>query len=260
MRQRGQRGQTAPEYLGMVLVVAGIIAAIVLAGPGKAIASAVERAVCGATGAACGPAPGRQPVAGAPLLTSRAPSPSGWGQGSEQDLGTRDLARRFGQGKTRMEANRFYKSARGPDHDLPAEEFRAVEYPNGYVRLTYREPANNTGYGKLYVRELNAKGDVMRSYKVSVRQNEGGEWQPGQVKWERGGPERYDGALSKPDGSLKDPIPDECACTFPGHGGRWVTDGKGNERFVEAPESGEYPGPIELVPGEDVDPEPLPVA
>ena len=126
--------------------------------------------------------------------------------------------------------------------------------------MSYQEPANNAGYGKLYVKELNAKGVVMRSYKVNVRQNDAGDWEPGQVKWERGGPERYDGALSKPDGSLKEPITDECACTFPGEGGRWVTDGKGNEHFEEVPESGEYPGPLELVPGEDVDPEPLPVA
>jgi len=49
---RGNRGQTAVEYLGLILVVGTIIAALVGGGLPKAIAAAVERAICQAAGGA----------------------------------------------------------------------------------------------------------------------------------------------------------------------------------------------------------------
>ena len=49
-RMRDQRGQTAAEYLGIVVVVAAIIAAIVGAGLDKKIADALGKAIDSITG------------------------------------------------------------------------------------------------------------------------------------------------------------------------------------------------------------------
>lgn len=127
------------------------------------------------------------------------------------------------------------------------------------MRLSFFTPANNAGYGKLYVKELTGSGVEMRQYKVNLRRTDAGDWVAGLIKWIKGGRDRFDGALSEPDGSQKDPSKgDECACSVPGEGGRWVTDRDGNERWIDAPPSGEYPQPVEVVPGE-IDPEPIAV-
>src|SRR4051812_44088073 len=44
--RRTERGQTTAEYLGVLVVVAAVIAALVLSGIGPAIADGVSRALC----------------------------------------------------------------------------------------------------------------------------------------------------------------------------------------------------------------------
>jgi hypothetical protein len=47
---RGQRGQTAAEYMGVLLVVAAIITTLATSNPGKALARGVDSAICRITG------------------------------------------------------------------------------------------------------------------------------------------------------------------------------------------------------------------
>ena len=72
---RGDRGQVTAEYVGMLLVVALIVGALVVAGPAQRIAGEAVRAVCEIAGGQCG-APPRPRSTGrrssAPPTTSRA--------------------------------------------------------------------------------------------------------------------------------------------------------------------------------------------
>jgi hypothetical protein len=56
--RRDQRGQTAAELLGVLLVVAAIVAAVVATGVGQRIASEIHAVVCQIAGGACHVAPG----------------------------------------------------------------------------------------------------------------------------------------------------------------------------------------------------------
>ncbi|HEX8103292.1 MAG TPA: hypothetical protein VF533_11815 [Solirubrobacteraceae bacterium] len=55
---RGERGQTAAELMGMLLLVAAIIGAIAGSGVGQAVAGGVRAAICTIAGAGCESAPG----------------------------------------------------------------------------------------------------------------------------------------------------------------------------------------------------------
>ena len=50
---RRERGQVAAEYVGMLLLVAVIVAALVVAGPAQRIADGAARAVCQIAGGSC---------------------------------------------------------------------------------------------------------------------------------------------------------------------------------------------------------------
>lgn len=52
---RSEHGQTSAEYLGMILVVAAIIGAIVATGIGSTISDRIEEAICKIAGGDCGP-------------------------------------------------------------------------------------------------------------------------------------------------------------------------------------------------------------
>ena len=54
---RRERGQVTAEYVGMLLVVAAIVGALVAAGPAQRIAESTVRAVCQIAGGDCGAAP-----------------------------------------------------------------------------------------------------------------------------------------------------------------------------------------------------------
>ena len=55
---RRERGQVAAEYVGMLLLVAVIVAALVVAGPAQRIADGAARAICQIAGGACTGTPG----------------------------------------------------------------------------------------------------------------------------------------------------------------------------------------------------------
>ena len=55
---RRERGQVAAEYVGMLLLVAVVIAALFVAGPARAIADSALRAVCQIAGDDCAGVPG----------------------------------------------------------------------------------------------------------------------------------------------------------------------------------------------------------
>ncbi len=51
---RRERGQVAAEYVGMLLLVAVIVAALLVAGPAQRIADAAGQAICQIAGGTCG--------------------------------------------------------------------------------------------------------------------------------------------------------------------------------------------------------------
>ncbi|MFG3495142.1 Tox-REase-5 domain-containing protein [Streptomyces sp. NPDC047928] len=58
IKWRTEGGQTTTEYVGLVLIVAAIIGALVVSGVGGQVVGGLRAAVCAVTGAACGSGPG----------------------------------------------------------------------------------------------------------------------------------------------------------------------------------------------------------
>ena len=75
----------------------------------------------------------------------------------------RAAARQALSGAQRQAANRFFKGATGK-----SVNFRSTELPNGGQRLEFFSPADNPGYGKLYVQEVDADGVTNRRYKDTM--------------------------------------------------------------------------------------------
>ncbi|WP_097984540.1 alpha/beta hydrolase [Streptomyces sp. f150] len=63
MRLRRDGGQTALEYLGLVLVVVALVGGLMATGTGQQLTAEIRSAICELTGSSC-PAPGRDVVAG----------------------------------------------------------------------------------------------------------------------------------------------------------------------------------------------------
>ncbi|MGW3586048.1 alpha/beta hydrolase [Streptomyces rubiginosohelvolus] len=63
MRLRSDGGQTALEYLGLVLVVVALVGGLMATGTGQQLTAEIRSAICELTGSSC-PAPGRDVVAG----------------------------------------------------------------------------------------------------------------------------------------------------------------------------------------------------
>ncbi|MBK3554494.1 hypothetical protein JHN57_34220, partial [Streptomyces sp. MBT59] len=63
MRLRHDGGQTALEYLGLVLVVVALVGGLMATGTGQQLTAEIRSAICELTGSSC-PAPGRDVVAG----------------------------------------------------------------------------------------------------------------------------------------------------------------------------------------------------
>lgn len=91
-RVRQQQGQTAAEYLGLILVVAVIVAALIGSSPGAALADGIRDAVCQVTGADCAK-DGGGPDTGSPAdrLAARERALAGLG---DRGAGYRDLLTR----------------------------------------------------------------------------------------------------------------------------------------------------------------------
>ena len=64
------------------------------------------------------------------------------------------------QGDFGAAVNRFFRDATSKCTD-----FRSTALSDGTTRLEFYAPANNPGYGKLYVQDLDAKGDIVQEYK-----------------------------------------------------------------------------------------------
>ena len=86
---RCQRGQTSAEYMGMLLLVAVVIGALIASGIGGAIASAATDTVCRIAGGECG---GKTPVVESERTSGRPPASDRDGDGvpndRERELGT----------------------------------------------------------------------------------------------------------------------------------------------------------------------------
>lgn len=87
-------------------------------------------------------------------------------------------ARRALAGEQGRAPNRFFRAATSKSID-----FKATPLSGGRLRLEFLSPANNPGYGKRYVQEIDQFGNIRRWYQET--------WGPeGQVntKWLMGGP------------------------------------------------------------------------
>lgn len=154
----------------------------------------------------------RQTAVGLHLGIQGGTDPTSPFSGSPDELwtfGSRADARGFGTGKLNKAANDFFKSASGDD----AFGYKITRYGENY-RMEYSDPSN-TGYAtKTYIREFGKDGETLRFYKQTIRNDDG---QVEDEKWLRGGPDRYDGAKSNPDGSPEEPGSGEDPTT-PGEG------------------------------------------
>lgn len=72
-------------------------------------------------------------------------------------------ARQAFDGELRVMANRFFRDATSK-----SEGFKTSDLPGGGHRLQFFSPANNPGYGKLYIQELDVSGKVVKEYKDTL--------------------------------------------------------------------------------------------
>ena len=95
---RGQRGQTTAEYMGVLLLVAVIVGALVSSGIGTTIAARASEAVCAIAGGGCEATAGTSSADAARDLQNRL----GELEGARQRPGRRDRGpRRAGAGGAR---------------------------------------------------------------------------------------------------------------------------------------------------------------
>lgn len=78
-------------------------------------------------------------------------------------FGSRATAREGLPGDLASVGNRFFRGATSKSQD-----FQAVGLPGGGYRLQFFSPANNPGYGKLYVQEIDRTGNILRRYKDTM--------------------------------------------------------------------------------------------
>lgn len=98
--------------------------------------------------------------------------------GAVLKFGSKAAARQGLPEETRAAANRFFRGATSKSQD-----FQAQELSGGGYRLQFFSPANNPGYGKLYVQEIDSQGNVVREFKNTI-----GPDGLIETKWVRGGP------------------------------------------------------------------------
>jgi RHS repeat-associated protein len=77
--------------------------------------------------------------------------------------GSKTAARQGLPGLVGVAANRFFRGA-----TAKSEGFQSQLLDSGGYRLQFFSPARNPGYGKLYVQEINAFGDVVLEYKNTL--------------------------------------------------------------------------------------------
>ena len=79
------------------------------------------------------------------------------------DYAGKAAAREAFDGDLRAAANRFFRDA-----TAKSEQFRTSQLEGGGHRLQFFSPANNPGYGKLYVQDVDEAGRVLREYKDTL--------------------------------------------------------------------------------------------
>lgn len=92
MKLRRDGGQTALEYLGLVLVVVALVGGLMATGTGRQLTAEIRSAICELTGSSC-PAPGHDLVAGGGSADG-----SGSGSGSDSSGGSGSAGCRMGSG------------------------------------------------------------------------------------------------------------------------------------------------------------------
>jgi RHS repeat-associated protein len=78
-------------------------------------------------------------------------------------FGSRAAAREGLPGDLAAVGNRFFRGATSKSQD-----FQAIGLPGGGYRLQFFSPANNPGYGKLYVQEIDRGGNIVSRYKDTI--------------------------------------------------------------------------------------------
>ena len=81
-------------------------------------------------------------------------------------FGSRAAAREGLPGDLVAVGNRFFRGATSKSQD-----FQAIGLPGGGYRLQFFSPANNPGYGKLYVQEIDRGGNIVSRYKDTMGPN-----------------------------------------------------------------------------------------
>ena len=93
------------------------------------------------------------------------------------DFAGKAEARQAFSGAQQHAANRFFRDA-----TAKSTNFRATDLDGGQ-RLEFFSPANTPGYGKRYVQEIDAEGNVVREWKEIL-----GPHGLVETKWVHGGP------------------------------------------------------------------------
>jgi len=68
-------------------------------------------------------------------------------------------ARQAFEGDMQVAANRFFRDATSKSMD-----FQVQDLGNGQYRMQFFSPADNPGYGKLYVQDIDSSGTVLQEY------------------------------------------------------------------------------------------------
>lgn len=118
-----------------------------------------------------------------PLPKATRSSPTAAGVAAEEsgavlNFGSKAAARQGLDGDLGTAANRFFRDATSKSQD-----FQAQQLSGGGYRLQFFSPANNPGYGKLYVQEIDSAGNVVREFKNTM-----GPDGLIETKWVHGGP------------------------------------------------------------------------
>ncbi len=98
--------------------------------------------------------------------------------GAVLNFGSKAAARQGLEGDAGTAANRFFRDATSKSQD-----FQAQELSGGGYRVQFFSPANNPGYGKLYVQEIDSAGNVISEFKNTI-----GPDGLIETKWVHGGP------------------------------------------------------------------------
>lgn len=98
--------------------------------------------------------------------------------GAVLNFGSKAAARQGLDGDLGTAANRFFRDATSKSQD-----FQAQQLSGGGYRLQFFSPANNPGYGKHYVQEIDSAGNIISEFKNTM-----GPDGLIETKWVHGGP------------------------------------------------------------------------